>query len=137
MKLTTHLHLVPRSKNEWSYTSTPQYVFMAWCLVKLSMAVKFQVDVFWVVMSCSVAVGYQRFGGLCCLHLQGEETLVSYRNTARRHNPEDLDLNLHRRENLKSLIWYRKITSEIFKCVAMKYSDVSTSCSCVNTMGTD
>jgi hypothetical protein len=21
-------------KNEWSYTSTPQYVFMAWCLVK-------------------------------------------------------------------------------------------------------
>jgi hypothetical protein len=27
-------HLVPRSKNEWGYTSTPQYVFMAWCLVK-------------------------------------------------------------------------------------------------------
>jgi hypothetical protein len=24
VKLTTHLHLVPRSKNEWSYTSTPQ-----------------------------------------------------------------------------------------------------------------
>jgi len=23
MKLTTHLHLVLRSKNEWSYTSTP------------------------------------------------------------------------------------------------------------------
>jgi hypothetical protein len=63
--------------------------------------------------------------------------LVSYRNTARRHNQEDLDLNLHHREKLKSLIWYRKITSEIFKCVAMKYSDVSTSCSCVNTMGTD
>jgi len=33
VKLTTHLHLVPRSKNAWSYTSTPQYVFMAWCLV--------------------------------------------------------------------------------------------------------
>jgi hypothetical protein len=30
--------------------------------------------------------------------------LVSYRNTTRRHNPEDLDLNLHRRENLKSRI---------------------------------
>jgi hypothetical protein len=28
VKLTTHLHLVPRSKNKWSYTSTPQYVFM-------------------------------------------------------------------------------------------------------------
>jgi hypothetical protein len=25
---------VPRSKNAWSYTSTPQYAFMAWCLVK-------------------------------------------------------------------------------------------------------
>jgi hypothetical protein len=34
MKLTTHLHLVPRSKNEWSYISTPPYVFMAWCSVK-------------------------------------------------------------------------------------------------------
>jgi predicted membrane channel-forming protein YqfA (hemolysin III family) len=34
MKLATHLHLVPRSKSEWSYTSIPQYVFMAWCSVK-------------------------------------------------------------------------------------------------------
>jgi hypothetical protein len=29
-----HLHLVPRSKNEWSYTSTPEYAFMAWCSIK-------------------------------------------------------------------------------------------------------
>jgi hypothetical protein len=34
MKLTIELLLVPRSKNAWSYISTPQYVFMAWCLVK-------------------------------------------------------------------------------------------------------
>jgi len=34
MKLTTHLPLVPMSKNAWSCTSTPQYVIMAWCLVK-------------------------------------------------------------------------------------------------------
>jgi hypothetical protein len=34
VKLTTHLHLLPRSKNAWRYTSTPQYAFMAWCLVK-------------------------------------------------------------------------------------------------------
>jgi hypothetical protein len=35
VKLTTHLYLVPRSKNAWSYTSTPHYAFMAWwCLVK-------------------------------------------------------------------------------------------------------
>jgi hypothetical protein len=33
--LTTYLHLVPRSKNVWCYTFTPQYLFMAWCLVKL------------------------------------------------------------------------------------------------------
>jgi hypothetical protein len=34
VKLTIHLRLVPRSKNEWSYTSIPQYSFMAWCSVK-------------------------------------------------------------------------------------------------------
>jgi hypothetical protein len=34
VKLITHLRLMPRSKNAWSYTSTPQYDFMAWCLVK-------------------------------------------------------------------------------------------------------
>jgi len=43
-----------------------------------------QVKVFWVVMLCSVVVGYQCFRGLCCLHLQGI--------TAQHHNPDDLDL---------------------------------------------
>jgi hypothetical protein len=32
------------------------------------------------------------------------EILVSYHNTARRHEPEDLDLKHHCRENLKSLL---------------------------------
>jgi len=45
-----------------------------------------------------------------CLHLHfivkmeaawNSETLLSYRNTTRRHNPKELDLNLHRHENLK------------------------------------
>jgi hypothetical protein len=27
--------------------------------------------VFWIVMPCSVVVGYQRFGGQCCIYLQG------------------------------------------------------------------
>jgi hypothetical protein len=31
------------------------------------------------------------------------ETLVSYHNITRRHNPEELDLDFHRRENVKSL----------------------------------
>jgi hypothetical protein len=34
VKLTTHLHLVSRSKNAWSYTSNPQYALMAWHSVK-------------------------------------------------------------------------------------------------------
>jgi len=70
-------------------------------------AVMFQAEVFWVVMPCSIVVGYQRFGGPCCLLLQGEmkavwtsETLVSYPNTIRHHNPEELDLKeLHRLKN--------------------------------------
>jgi hypothetical protein len=32
--------------------------------------VKIQIVVFCVVTPCSVAVGYQRFGGPCCLELQ-------------------------------------------------------------------
>jgi hypothetical protein len=36
VKLTTYFHLVPMSKNAWSYTSIPQYSFMAWCSVKKS-----------------------------------------------------------------------------------------------------
>jgi len=34
------------------------------------------------------------------------ETLVSYPKTTQRHNPEDLDLNLHRRESLKFRIGF-------------------------------
>jgi len=35
-------------------------------------AVKIQVEVFWVVMSCGVAEGYQHFRWLCHLLLQDE-----------------------------------------------------------------
>jgi hypothetical protein len=31
-----------------------------------------QIDVFWVVTPCSVMVGYNRFGGPCCIYLQVE-----------------------------------------------------------------
>jgi len=30
--------------------------------------------IFWVVMPCNFASGYQRFGGPCCLHLHGAVT---------------------------------------------------------------
>jgi hypothetical protein len=33
VKLTTHLYLT-EVRNAWSYTPTPQYVFMVWCFVK-------------------------------------------------------------------------------------------------------
>jgi hypothetical protein len=39
---------------------------------KFLTAVKIQVEVVWVVTPCKVVVGYQRFRGPCCLHLQGE-----------------------------------------------------------------
>jgi hypothetical protein len=62
------------------------------------MAVMFQVELFWVVTPCSVAVGYQRFGSPCCLQLpftlkmeaaRSSETLVSFHNTIGHHNIED------------------------------------------------
>jgi hypothetical protein len=60
-----------------------------------------QVKVVWTVTPCSVVVGYQRFGRPSCLYLQGgsrsSETFVSYSNTTRHHNPEDLGLNPSRR----------------------------------------
>jgi len=46
-------------------------------------------------------LGYQRFRGPCYLHLQGEVKLKSALTT-RRHNPQDLDLNLNRHEIIKS-----------------------------------
>jgi hypothetical protein len=36
------------------------------------MGMRIEVEVFWAVMPCRVIVGYQHFGGLCCLQLQGE-----------------------------------------------------------------
>jgi hypothetical protein len=34
VKLTTHLHIVPRSRMREAIPPLPQYVSMAWCLVK-------------------------------------------------------------------------------------------------------
>jgi len=70
-----------------------------------------QVKVFWVVTLCSGAIHYQCFRAPCCQHLQDEvkmkaarcsKTVVSHCNTRYCHNPEDLNLNFHHCENLKS-----------------------------------
>jgi len=54
------------------------------------------------------------------------ETLVSCHNATRLHNPEDLDLNIHRCENLKShmdkyFISYWHSWEPITKCIAWNY----------------
>jgi hypothetical protein len=53
----THLHLVPRSKNAWSYTSTPPYIFLAWCLAKHRVTLPFydQSNVFFSPHECYVS----------------------------------------------------------------------------------
>jgi hypothetical protein len=49
-----------------------------------------------------VVVGYQPFTLKMEAAWTSETLVVSYHNTKLRHNREDLDLNLHRRENHKS-----------------------------------
>jgi hypothetical protein len=40
-----------------------------------------------VVMSCGLVGGYQRFGGMYHLHLHGKTLLTTYKAT-QRHNPD-------------------------------------------------
>jgi hypothetical protein len=65
---------------------------------EVSTPMKIQVVVLLGVTLCNDVVGYQSLGGSCCPHLYftmkmeaacSFETLVSYRNTIRRHNSED------------------------------------------------
>jgi len=41
-------------------------------IFEVSTVVNIQVEVYWVMTTCSAVLGHQRFGGTCCLHLQGE-----------------------------------------------------------------
>jgi hypothetical protein len=61
---------VTESRVSWCYSMITSYTtsFEAFTVVV------FHVEVFRVVTSCNVVVGYKRFGGPCCLRLQGAGT---------------------------------------------------------------
>jgi hypothetical protein len=96
----------PFSSGGFTHFSMWSYIILRWA-------------VFWVVAPCSLVEIYQRFRGPCCLHYQGDEslialmmeaaksseTLVNFYQTTRRYNPEDSDLRTNRRENLKSYLY--------------------------------
>jgi len=72
--------------------------------------------VFSVVTLHTDVVGYQCFGGLCCLHLhftlkmeaaRSSEMLVFYHIITQHHNSEDHNTNFHHHENFKSPTWSR------------------------------
>jgi len=46
--------------------------------------VKIQVQIFWVVTPCSVAVGYRRCGGPCCLHLSWRHDITTQKTSTTR-----------------------------------------------------
>jgi hypothetical protein len=54
---------------------------------------KMKMALFWFAMPCSLVEVYRLFGGVCCLHRQGDQT-------TRRNNSDDCHLHTRRRENL-------------------------------------
>jgi hypothetical protein len=98
----SHLHRVPSRSNKVIpriLQAALVFYFMPLCFNNFTFiscfslfaryvftGVKIQVEVFWVVTPCSVAVGYKRFGGSYCL-------FRNVGNTTWRHNPEHHDFN--------------------------------------------
>jgi hypothetical protein len=82
---------------------------------KVFMALKLHVQVFLVVMLCSVVVEYQYLRGPCCFHLQGEDEgskvlqntgiLWQHYIPSPSHNPQDINwkrmLSKYNGQNIK------------------------------------
>jgi hypothetical protein len=68
----------------------------------------------WVMTTRSLLGGNQRFGGIHCIHSQGfrrkkdvsEEKFIVIYQVARRHNPENYNINLQSHWNRKSRMKY-------------------------------
>jgi hypothetical protein len=58
--------------------------------------------VVWDVAPCSLVEVDRRFRDDYCLRHQGDKTSVNFYETTGRNIPEDNDLHIFRRENLKS-----------------------------------
>jgi hypothetical protein len=81
----------------------------------------FQVEVIRVVTLCSVAVGYQRFGGACYLYLHPENG--GSKVTTGRHNPEDhyLNFTVVKTSNLvAALCYYQRFQRQKTQTTNMK-----------------
>jgi len=67
--------------------------------LKLEQSLSVQVEAFRVAAPCNVVVIYkcEDAGSMD----PPPQTLVSYHNTTRRHNPEEVDVSHQRRESLK------------------------------------
>jgi hypothetical protein len=52
----------------------------------IHISIHFESDVsFWVVTPCSVAIGYRRFGGPCCVHIQAADEEITQAQPRRPH----------------------------------------------------
>jgi hypothetical protein len=89
VKLNTHIRLVQRSNNAWSYTSTPPNVFMAWCLSKHRDNFTFYIFVTRTIIPSATlilrtAISSQRltfvhvFSGPFRLEIEPQNTTLSY-----------------------------------------------------------
>jgi hypothetical protein len=103
------------AKNAWSYISTPPIRLHGVVLSKERAQGQLYLHFY---LRFLLAAGFYPSYTPCLIYApfpnfkagRSSVTLVSYHKTTRRHNTEDLDLNLHSRENLNHASMFWKIT---------------------------